>query len=341
MNMETQLLHQETLTGMIRDFKGSGANLKRFFPKGEQIRGRAHNWDIVRVLRTLGNVVGPHSPATVQKHEVIAKGKATLARSFESMRLQGSMLLNLRNPGSLELQDIAKDQLGRDVKSLSGIMDRLDDYMAINALQGSLTLTVEGVADVVDYHFSASHKLTVGGAELAADVLTVAWSDPGANIVRDVGAMIQKVLEDSGYLPVAALITPEVEQYLLQNDQFVTIMKSTPAGVEAYKAGKIGHCLGLDWQSIGDAYKDSSGTVTRFLGAGKMILVPPADPDVLSWVTGTDAIPTPDLMSQQEVAGRYAYTALDVNPVATKLFAGDVRFPEIKIPDAMLLATVA
>jgi hypothetical protein len=180
----------------------------------------------------------------------------------------------------------------------------------------------------------------VSGGELAADVLTTAWSDSGANIVRDVGAMIQKVLEDSGYLPETAIITPEVEQALLQNDQFVTIMRSTPEGVAAYKAGKIGHMLGLDWVTIGDAYKAANGTVTRFLGAGKVVLLPAPDPDVLSWVTGTDAIPTPDLTSMQEVPGRYSYSAMDINPAAHKLFAGDMRFPEVRIPDALLLATV-
>ncbi len=340
MNIETQLLHQETLTGMIRDFKGSGANLKRFFPKGQTIKGRSHNWDIVRVIRTLGNVVGHDSPATVQKHETIAKGKATLARSFESMRIQGSTLLNLRNPGSMDFQNIAKDQIGRDVKTLAGIMDRLDDYMAINALQGTLTLTVDGVADTVSYHFSNDHILTVGGNELANDVLTTGWDDPDADIVRDVGAMIQKVLEDSGYTPETAIITPEVEQSLLKNDQFVNIMRSTPKGVAAYNEGKIGHLLGLDWVTVGDAYKASNGDVTRFLGAGKVVLVPPPDADVLSWVTGTDTIPTADLQNIQEVAGRYSYSAADINPAAVKLFAGDMRFPEIKIPDALLTATV-
>jgi len=339
-SFETELLHHETLTKIVRDFKPTDGRLRSLFGPAVPVRGRSTNWDIVRTNRKIGTVVGPHASASVRTAEVIAKGRGTLARSFDSRPLMGADLLNLRAVGSADFEQNFKARIGREMKNLALGIDTLNEYMAAKALQGSLTLSVDGVSDVIDYHFPATHKLTVGGGELDGDTLVLSWDDPSADIIQDTSAIKQKGLDDSGYLITKCVVGSLVERAMLKLEIVQNLIKSTPDGVAMLREGFIGRINGIDFMSKGESYKDASGTIDHFVDEDTAVFMPDYDPEIMEWHEGTDAIPSDSGDDMIEKQGRYAYSSVNKNPAGYNLFMGEVRLPVIKNPGAFFKAVV-
>lgn len=335
------LLHWETLTKLINDFRPEGVPLiaSGLFSK-QQTQGQQYQLDIIKINRTKAGVVGKNSVSTAIAPEVIKRQAITLARSFENVRLPGSSLLNLRNPGTLQLQKIASDQVAREVKKMARRLDYRNEFYMAQAIQGTLTDTVDGISFTIDFLFPASHKLTVGGGQIAGCLVT-AWSDPDADVIGDITLIKQQVMQDSGYELKKVIASPEVIANLIKNNQVNTYFRSTPDGTAMLKEGNMGTFMGLEWVSYGSTYKNSSDVVTRFLPANGVAFLPAPDPLVAELVEGEDTIPTPNKMDIQSVIGRYSYASISEDPASIKLYAGEVSLPVIYVPAAFLYALTA
>lgn len=332
---DENLLHWETLTKLVNDFKPEGVPLvaSGLFSKAET-EGQQYQLDIIKINRTKASVVGKNSTSTVVAPEVIKRQAVTLARSFENVRLPGSSLLNLRNPGSLQMQQIAASQVAREVKKLGRRLDYRNEFFMAQAIQGSLSITVDGIPVTIDFMFPSSHKPTTGGNEISNTSFQKAWSDPTADVIGDITELKQQVVQDSGYELDTIIASPEVIAWLLANNQINTYFRSTSEGVAMLKRGEMGEFMGLKWKSYGSTYKDDNGTVTRFLPAGTFAAIPAPDPLVAEQITGDDVIPTPNKMDVQKVNGRYSYSSISEDPAAIKLYVGEVSLPVIYVPAA-------
>jgi len=332
------LLHWETLTKLINDFKPEGVPLvaSGLFSKS-QTQGQQYQLDIIKQNRTKAGIVGKNSVSTVVAPEIIKRQAITLARSFENVRLPGSSFLNLREPGTLALQNIQKNQVARETKKLARRLDYRNEFYMAQAVQGTLTDTIDGISFTIDFQFPASHKLTVGGGQIAGCLVT-AWSDPDADVIGDITLIKQQVVQDSGYELKKVIASPEVIANLLKNNQVNTYFRSTPDGVAMLKEGSMGSFMGLEWMSYGSTYKDSSDALQRFLPANGVAFLPGQDPDVAELVQGEDVIPTPNKMDVQSIIGRYSYASISEDPASVKLYAGEVSLPVIYIPSAFLYA---
>jgi len=339
--LEETLLHWETLTRLVNDYKPQGTPLLEMglFPKNS-IEGQQSLIDIIKINRTKAAVVGKRSPSKNVAPEVIKRQPVVLARSCENVALPGTTLLNLRNPGSFQLQRIASDQVAREVRKMGRRLDYRNEFYMASALQGSITDTIDGVSFTADYLFPASHKMTVGGGELAADVLTVGWNDPDARISYDVAKIRQKAREDSGFEIATAIAGPEVMDALVNNSLVVNYLRSTAEGIAFVKNGMRGELFGINWMEYGASYKDDSDTVQRFLPEGVVCFVPAPDPLVAELLAGDDVIPTPNKMDIQSVNGRYSFATIMEDPAAIKLVAGEVSLPVIYVPGAFFTANV-
>jgi hypothetical protein len=338
---DTNLLHQEVLTKAIQEFKDPNLTVKESgtFPEvGEQ--GQERTWDILKANRTLADVVGKHSPSVSQKLEVIGQGNARLARSYENQPVPGSVLIQLRNPGSTSLAKGAAQVIARELKKLNDRIERRDEQMLCGALQGSFDITIHGVTVTVDYKFSASHKCTIGGAQIDAQTFAIAWSDPGADIKFDVMKVQQKVMDDSGQMIRTAIISPEIKLDLMNNVDARDFLKQTAQGEKFVQTGEIDQMWGLNWRTVRHSFKPEGGSVTRFWPSDTVSFLPEPSTDVAYMSVGSDYIPTEDRKNMQEVIGKYAYAAIKDDPVAVLLYAGKVRIPIIAIPDAFLKAVV-
>jgi len=331
--IDVELLRLESLIGMINDFRESAPRLSGVLPE-QSGPGQTFNWDILGIQRDVDTFEGLRSPAGPRKLTVVGNRSATLARTFKSTFVPGSVLIDLRNPGSESRQRIAEDTVGRELQQLSKLIDRQNEFMASQALQGSLAMTIDGVAHTVNYGFSGSHVLTVGGG------IPASWALPASDIVEDIKNMKIRIAEDSGFVPTTVWTSEEVINFLIKNDFVNSYFASTPAGVQALTEGTIGRFMGLNWIAYNGTYKDSAGAIKRFIPANKLIMTPTPDAEWGFFRKGSDVVPTDDKRDIQEVVGRYAYSTISENPASIGLYAGEVRLPIIRIPDALVVATV-
>ncbi len=340
--LDETLLHWENLTRLVNDYKPQGTPLLEMglFPKNS-IEGQQAQIDIIKINRTKSSSVGKRASSKTIAPEVIKRQPITLTRTFENVPLPGSTLLNLRNPGSFQLQKIAADQVAREVKKMGRRIDFMKEFFMASAIQGSVTDTMDGGGSfTADFAFPANHKLTVGGGELAADVLTKAWSDQSARISYDVTKIRQQAREDSGFEIDTVVVGPEIMDALVNNDLVVNYLRSTAEGIAFVKNGMRGELFGVKWLEYGASYKDDAGTVHRFLPSGTACFLPAPDPLVAEMLSGDDVIPTPNKMDIQSINGRYSYASIIDDPAGIKLMAGEVFFPVIYVPGAFFKAVV-
>lgn len=332
--LDVDLLRIETLTDMINEFKvGDISTILGLLPRNEGV-GQEVNWDILGAERDVDTFEGQRSPAGTRKLQVIGNRGAKLARTFKSTFVPGSVLMDLRNPGTESRQRVAEDTIARELRALSNLIDRQNAFMISQAIQGSIAMTIDGLQHTVDYGFASSHKPTVGAG------VAIAWSDPAADIVGDITGWKTMVAEDSGYQLDTVITSSEVIQSLIKNDFVGSFFASTPEGTQALREGKIGRFQGLNWVAYDQNYKPDGGSVTRYIDKRKVILLPAPDVEWGFFRVGSDVIPSDDKRSMQETIGRYAYSTLSENPASVALYAGEVRLPIIRVPNAIIAATV-
>ena len=336
------LLHWETLTKLVNDFKPQGTPLLEMglFPKN-QVQGQQYIVDIVKINRTKSHAVGKRASSVQIAPEVIKRMPVTLARSFDHVKLDGATLLNLRNPGSMQLQRVAADQVAREVKKMGRRVDYRNEFYMASAIQGAITDTLDGVSFTADYAFPSTHKITVGGNEMGDGVtLFTAWDDPDADINADITRIRQQVRADSGFELETIVVGPEIMAYVVNNNMVKSYFRGTQEGMAFVKNGMRGQLFGLNWVEYGATYKDDSNVVQRFLPANVACFVPAPDPLVSELIEGEDTIPTPNKMDIQSIIGRYSYATITDDPAGIKLFVGEVSFPVIYVPGAFFKATV-
>lgn len=334
--IDVELLRQETLTGIIRDFQPTGLRLQENnVLQRQEEAGATVVWDIEKTARDLGDFQGAHSPAQPEKMEVIGQRSAQLARTFRTRRIKGSILRDLRRPGSMERERIAQARVGRELLAMTRKIDRQNEFMIASALQGTLDMTIDKVAHSVDYGFPASHLPVVGGATIPLE-----WDDPAANITEDIEKIQQLIEEDSGFTPRMVICSREVIGSLIRNDFVQSYFASTPQGVEALTRGTIGEFFGLRWIAYNGTFKDSAGVVTRYIPRKQAIFLPESDLEWGRFQVGSDVIPSDDRSQMNEVIGRYSYSKVDDDPAALVLFGGEVRLPIITNPNAIVSAEV-
>ncbi len=334
--IDVELLRQEALTDMIQDFKPANLMLKSsgLLPV-QSGAGNSFNWDILKQDRDIDTFEGDLSPAGQRKLHVIGNRSAKLMHTFKSVYVPGFTLMDLRNPGTQTRQRIAEDTVGRELLALSQLLDRQDEFMIARALQGSLTVKIDGLAHTIDYGFSNTHKPTVGSG------IPLAWSDLAADVLKDIQEWKRLIAEDSGYQASDVWCSTETIQKLIKNDFVQSYFASTPQGVEALTRGVIGQFMGLTWHAYDGTYKDSAGVLQRFIPKDVCIVCPGPDMEWGFWREGSDVVPTDDKRNIQEVVGKYAYSTINENPASIALYTGYRRLPIVRKPDALVVATIA
>lgn len=337
--IDVELLRQETLTDMINDFEVGDLRLSAsgILPVVTGL-GDNFSWDIMRVQRDIDTFEGKLSPAGTRKMQVIANRTARLLRSFKSTFVPGGVLQDLRNPGTIQRQTIAEDTVGRENKELGSLLDRQNEYLIARAIQDDLSVVIDDLEVSVDYEFSASHKVLLPGTG-GNNVATV-WNDAAAMITQDLQKWKKAVVADSGRQPTDIWTSSDVIAAMIENDFIQGYFTATPQGVAMLTEGSIGRFYGLNWHVYDYEFINAAGVAERFIPADRIIMTCQPSNDVAYLRRGSDVIPTDDKQNLHEVAGRYAYSEITTNPGSIALYAGEVRLPIIRLPDAFLVAKV-
>lgn len=337
--IDVELLRQESLIDMIRDFEVGDLRLSAsgILPAQSGL-GDNFSWDIEVVQRDIDTFEGKISPAGTRAMKVIKNQTARLLRTFKSTYVPGAVLMDLRNPGTTQRQTVAEDTVGREMAGLNDVIARQDEFLIAKALQDDLSVKIDDLAVSVSYSFSASHKvLTPGGG---GNNVTVPWDDAAADITGDIRKWRTAVAEDSGYQLVNAWTSSEVIDAMIKNDFVNSYFTATPQGVAALVEGTMGRFYGINWIAYDNTYLDENGVSQRYIPKDRVIMMPAPNQAWGFMREGSDVIPTDDKMSIHEVQGIYAYSEIVTNPASIALYAGKVRLPIIRKPNALIVAKV-
>ena len=163
-------------------------------------------------------------------------------------------------------------QLGKDLRELNEMIDRVEEVQAAEALNtGAITIADDGVSLSVDFLMPADHKVTL--------LTTTRWSETTAVPLDNFRTWRRKILQDSGITPdvcvmgsgvIDAFLNHASVQNLLNNrrvDLGMINPQALPNGVTYY--GFINE-VGLDIYGYDEWYVDSGGTEQPMVPANKL-----------------------------------------------------------------------
>ncbi|MCJ2530694.1 MAG: major capsid protein [Candidatus Thermoplasmatota archaeon] len=333
---DTDLLKQDTLTGIITTYKAGPLELlgSGLFPPGPTFEGDLAEWDEIDPLRDVDTFEGPVSPAGVRQAQVIGHRSARALRTKKSVLIYGKVLTYLRNPGTNSFQRVAEDEIARQLQNLNGLIERQTEFLIARAIADNLTVTIDGIAITIPMNIPADHKFTVPAN------FPLHWSDPAAKMPTDIETVVQKVQEDSGYLITTAWISSKILVAMLENDKFEQMFGGSQSGADVMRTGVINDFMGIQWKVYNRTFTNSGGSQERYLDEKTIHFTPEPDGQWSQLLTGSDVIPTDDKRDIIQVMGKYSYSSLLDDPVAVALYAGLTRLGVLPIPAAIATAVV-
>lgn len=336
--MDLDLLTYESLMGMINEFEAEELTLLNSgICPDESDLTQSFVWDILGIPRDVSKFQSKHSASDERKLVVIGQQSARPATTFLNKKLTASQWQDIRNPGSTTRQAAAARQIALDLKDLDDTIKRQDEFMIAGALQGQLDITVHDIPVSIDYGIPVANVfgLALGGDQQIA----VDWSDPAAKIGDDVRRMMLAGSHSSGRTMRRAYASGKILEHIMASQEFQEKVGNTESGAQVFREGSIGRFRGLDWFRLDHSFLDGV-TPTPYWDENTVVLTPNPDRSWLSMLRGGQMIPTNDGRGLQEVLGKASWAGMLKDPPAIALFLRDVRIPAVKIPGALVKATV-
>lgn len=333
---DTDLLKQDTLTGIITTYKAGPLELMTsgLFPPGPSFEGDLAEWDEIDPLRDIDSFEGPVSPAGVRQAQIIAHRAARPLRTKKTILIYGKVLSYLRNPGSDRFQRVAEDEVTRQLANLNSLLDRQTEFLIARAIADNVNVTIDDHLVNIPMNVPADHKFTV-----AAD-FPLHWSDNAAKLPNDIEKVIQKVQEDSGYTIKTAWISSKIMINMINNDKFEQMFGGSQSGADIMRTGMINEFMGINWRVYNRTFTNSAGNQERYLDEKTVHFVPDPDGEWSMMLNGGDTIPTDDKRNIVQVMGKYSYSSVLDDPVAVALYVGETRLGVMPIPNAIATAKV-
>ena len=337
---DVSLLRTENLTDLIREFQPE----ELLFSKSgllpvRTMMGQTHGWDVLGQPRDIGTFEGKHSPAGPRNLQIIRQQTAALIRTFKSAAVQGSLLIDLRQPGSESAQRVAEDTIARELRAHAELIMRQDEFLMSQAFTGNIAVTIDDVAHTITYNFvdTENRNLVIGGA---GNNVPATWATTSSNIIEDVRKLKKFHANNSGFTAKRVWCSSDVIAAMMRNDDLQTFFGGTEAGVRALEEGHIARFMGLEWIAYDSSFLNASGVVTNYIDPTHILMLPDPNPEWGYMAVGSDAIPKDDKRGITEVQGMYAYSSLIENPASIAIYAGKVRVPVLRIPKAVSVTKV-
>lgn len=329
MPSELYLLHQSTLTKTVAGFQYPDFVLGNTLFPAQPIQGDTAEWDVLKPARKVGEFVADGAPSKAVALEAVGHRIAKCLKRFDSKRLSGDFLNNIRDLGAR--QKNARAALTREQQALDKRNAFAKEWALSRALTGTLTINQEDVKLSVDYELDGAHKPTA----------SVSWATSTTDIPADLMAWKRLIEKDSGFTAGYAFANDKVLAYLLNNEATTGLLGESRLREQVAQSGVITNFMGLDWFFYNAGYLDGSGTFVPFIADDKVILTP-KETDWCALQVGSTLIPSGNGAGNDlvEVSGRYSYAVVETDPPGVRLFVGDSWLPVIAIPGAVVYADV-
>ncbi|HLF92751.1 MAG TPA: major capsid protein [Planctomycetota bacterium] len=339
--IDNDILRYRTLTGSFESFK-LDPNRRLIslglFPAAPPVDGSIAEWDVLAPIRDLVSFEGKHAPASPLKLQTIAHETATMAKTLKSKDVVATYFQDLRKIGSNERDArAAEDTIAREQMNIRRVIDIQDEFMESGILQGTLDMTLDGLAHSIDSGIVASHKFANGNVDAP---IATPWSEADADVVGLVSDIKKRIARDSGYNAAYAICGPDVLSAIRKNDQFINIFGGTESGAEISRTGMIQRWEGLNWIEYLGTYLDADNVPQYFIPSGMILFCPLPDRNWAETLVGTLPVPRDDDSGWDFVGGPVSYAEVKRNPVGIAIYGGKNRLPVLHVPGAVANAQV-
>lgn len=317
-------LQYEELIGTyetIKDMPFAGID---FYKKSfVDVDGDTAEWDEFTTVRQAdGKLKSRGAPSSSKNLESHRERTSKMGYFNENFMADGDNLNNLRKPGSRAKDNAGKNFLSRKLKKLKDMERRTEERLLFSLFTGTLTYTLDDVAQSIDMGTAAGNKPTVG----------TTWATSTTNIIGDILAYKAVAVEGSGRAITTAWVNQTVVNYLLNNDSIQQFVGGNGLGARMVRTGEIGVIAGVKFIQNDAVYYNGSTTV-NFVPDDVVFMTPDPD-DWLSYQKGSVTITENDEMKVVPSPGMWAVTSDD--PVGKKVIVKSCFLPVLTAPDAIV-----
>lgn len=245
----------------------------------------------------------------------------------ESFIATGDDLNNLRKAGGSEKDTAGNAYMSSNLMQLKNMERRTRERLLWSCLTGTLTYTLNDIAQSVDMGTDSDNKPTAA----------VSWAVASTDIVSDLTAWKSVAEVGSGRVLTTAWINNTVAGYLLKNDSIAAWLGGTSLAERIMKTGQIGEIAGINFKQYDGSYFNGT-TAVKYIGDDKIHFTPDPNEGWLAYQEGTVTIVEDGEMIVVPTPGIWNETKSD--PVGEKVLVKSCFLPVLTAPDAIVYADV-
>lgn len=355
-----ELLHVDNLTGLIRNpVNAVPANIlpPGFTQRGRNVSGQTATWYKVEGNRETARLVNYGSPAKHRALRGISRQTATMLHTFESIKHDPFMLVNLMQYDNPEKQALGNQEISRQTDDFNQLFENLLVCSVYSALgkgaiyfdgDGNLLPSSSGAVTTVSYGVPSGNQnqLDIDGN---GAVLDVPWDNAAANIIDQLVDLKSRMRKLTGYEIRHAFYGSSIPGWLAVNTQLKGLFEARPDLAGQFLNGTIPEIAGIQFHPAYDAfYVDANGATQNWWANDAVVFTPDPSPEWWEIFNGSSLVPTnvgaigneASSAMPREVFGRFSYAKQSHDPVTVEQYAGDTFLPVIKVPGAICIADV-
>lgn len=339
---------QATTTGIPDVFPAS------FYADRKPVDGDTGEYTQVKGTRQTARIAAYGSPSQHRALKDVAKLPVKLIHTVESITHKPHVLTNLLNYNELSKQHLGIAEVTRQSREFRQLFDNLRVGALTSALflghiyfdgNGNLLPTSSGAKVDVNFQIPANNLTQLNG------IIATSWDSTTANLLTQLSNLKKAARKLTGYPLKHAFYGANVQDYILANTKYQTLIGRNPQFNAANLGGEIGPFGGFDWHPAYEAFFEDQNSVNQSLvGDDQVMFCPEPSLDWLEWLEGTYPVPTtvgaitPDMVGAigtvNVATGMFSYGQVVSDPVTVKQVAGDTFLPVLKVPSAVFVATV-
>lgn len=357
------VLGSDNLTGLTRDVIGNIPG--HLIPSGflastESVSGNTAKYDKVSTTRQAALAVQYGASSVKRNMQGVSEHPVRLIHTFQHQIHQASTLVNLREEGNAGQQMKGQQTVARQVNDFANQFGNLRKAALYSLLSkgaiyikadGSLLASSTDAAYTVDYAVPAGNKTTCNvlgdGGILNAD-----WSTAATDIGLQITNLKTAALKKTGYPLRHAFYGSSIPSYIYGNTMAKANIAGSPRLSEQAWTGELPNGLfGLEWHPVNEAFFElADGTATDWFAGAQITFTPDPSPEWLDTIEGSFTVPSELNISNDassalgsalsEVFGQFGFAEIITDPPGIKQYGGDTFLPVLKVPNAIMTATV-
>jgi hypothetical protein len=248
-----------------------------FFSAVETSGTKTVDIDIYKGTRKMAPFVHPRLPGSLSLRQGVSSSNYAPPYVQPKRETTAELILK-RNPGEDPYASAsplvkAAARLGKDLADLDDEIVRREEWMAAQALTtGTITVTGEGVNDVIDFQMASAHKITLS---------TKKWGASDADPLGNLRTWKRMISKASGRTANVAVMSGEAYDAFLASPTLLAQLNSRRVDLGMIKPDElpdgvtyIGYLNdpGIDLYAYDEWFVDDSGTEQPMISAGGIIL---------------------------------------------------------------------